>query len=412
MKSIDRINSAWGALVGREQAATKTKTINITMSGYGAVKYFEEDPVRDRERVLKYQKIYATGGIVTACIDTKVEHMFANCINGVELKSESPGAADIIYDFIEKFDFVGVSQQLCKNSFVEGDGIAEIVNNKGKAPHDLISRDPYFFIADYDNAGVFMGYRQKKKDGSTGELIPPEKIWHMKLSPVVDSIFGRSLIGTAYDEIMRDAKTAEGIARGVERHGTPKYDIVVKTDGVAIDDDADFDNIAAEFKNINAKHEFIHYDDIELSMLDTSPIQAEEYSNQSLDRLCAAIRVPQELVGLGRGSTEATAKVRMKSFERDIKAKQAIFNANVNRQLFAKVQIANGYEPEPVTVDFGDIVDDNLVEKAEAIKNLMPQLDPFLVFHRDEIRDILKYVPYDNSPYAGDEDEEATVAQE
>ena len=150
---------------------------------------------------------------------------------------------------------------------------------------------------------------------------------------------------------MRDTKTAEGIANGIERHGTSKWDITVGYEDQEVSD-TDFKAVASVYEKINSKTELVHRKDIEVKELDKGGFPVAEYSETSLDRLCAALGVPNELLGQGRGSTEATANVRMKSFQNKIKSMQSRFNFQTYQQLFKPILEKEFDEAVPVYIQF------------------------------------------------------------
>jgi len=363
---------------------------------------FNKKTDRSEADIERNQKIYASGGLITTAINRYPEYMFMNLIDGdIELVGDNQNHVDVVYDAIEKYDFLTSSILQCQGSLVSGDGIAEIVKNKGGKFHSTVTRNPKNFDASVSKYAIIEKYKQTTHTGMMWKdvaIVEPEQIWHVRLLPQVESPWGMSLISYAIDEIKRDTVTAESIAHAIERHGTRKYDIIVGADGQEVNDN-DLKAVAAAFKNIGAKKEFVHRQDVAINELDASSFGVQEYSETSLTRLFGALGVPSDLV-IREGSSLATSDrtPKMKAFENTIKSMQTRFNIQTDHQLFRRIiDIETGEAPSSVRINFGDISKDDWLAKVDAISKLMPQIDPFQVFHRNEIREILGHGKYEDS---------------
>ncbi|WP_440952043.1 phage portal protein family protein [Methanococcoides sp. FTZ1] len=360
----------------------------------GSPSYFNERQ-RDQELIRRYQTIFKQGGLITQAINCYPEYMFMNVLdNGFEFVGEDEKQIEFIEDLVTKINFLDASWQQVTNSLVEGSGLTQIVPTRAGGLYGLLPQDSALYDAEVKETGeISTYYKKSNKTWTKGTPVKVSDIWHLNLLPQTGSPWGQSLIGLAYDEILRDTKTAEGIANGIERHGTSKWDITVGDADQEVSD-TDLKAVASSFENINSKSEFVHRPDIEIKELDKGGFPVAEYSETSIDRLCAALGVPNELLGQGRGSTEATANVRMKSFQNKIKSMQSRFNFQTYHQLFRPLLEKEFGTASPVYIKFGDIVPDDLDSKATALQKLMPALDPFLIYTRDEIRAKLGDGPY------------------
>jgi hypothetical protein len=376
-----------------EKAKYKTSAI-----GYGDDKqYFSDKGPRSFENIKRFQSIYQQGGLVTQALNCYPEYMLMNVVDDWTLTGNNDLYVEHIHEIIRKFNFYDVLWQQIINSIVSGDGIAEVVLTRSGNFHSLIPRNPLYFSAGYNENGHIAEYRQKKGTSIMDEYttIAPEFILHNRLITQADDPWGIALVGIAYDEIMRDTATAEGTANGIERHGTPKWDIVINTENQEVSDE-DIERTGNIFKKINSMHEFVHRDDLTISEMDTQGVpHVKDYSETSLDRLSAAVGVPSEIMGLGRGSTEATAKVRAVGFAKKIKPMQKRLNYQINEQFFMPELMRTFGAAEPVYIDFGEIVPQDFEMLSTAVQKLMPQIDPFLLLHRDEFRALLNYPEYD-----------------
>lgn len=375
------------------KAKYKTAAIGIGQEN----ELFSNNTQRSYENIKRNQAIFQQGGLITQAINCYPEYMLLNVVDDWNLTGNNDMYVDHIYEIIRKFNFYDVLWQQIINCLVSRDGIAEIVYTNAGDFHSLIPRNPLYFSAGYDSDGHINEYRQTKGDSIINEYTPiaPEFILHNRLITQADDPWGLSLIDIAFDEIMRDTRTAEGTANGIERHGTPKWDIVIKTEDQEVSDE-DIERTGDKFKKINSMHEFVHRDDVTISEIDTQGVpHVKDYTETSLDRLSAALGVPTEIMGLGRGSTEATAKVRAVSFAKKIKPMQKRLNYQINDQFFKPELIRTFGNAEPIYIDFGEIVPQDFDMLSTAVQKLMPQIDPFLIMHRDELRAILNYPEYD-----------------
>lgn len=373
----------------------KYKTAAI---GFGQQKeYFSDKGQRSYENIKRNQAIYQQGGLVTQAINCYPEYMLLNVVDDWTLAGNNDLYVEHIHEIIRKFNFYDVLWQQIINCLVARDGLAEIVLTRSGDFHSLVPRNPLYFEAGYEENGHIIEYRQKKGSSIMDETtIAPEFILHNRLITQSDDPWGIALIDIAFDEIMRDTRTAEGTANGIERHGTPKWDIVINTENQEVSDE-DIERTGDKFKNINSMHEFIHRDDVTFKEIDTQGVpHVKDYSETSLDRLSAALGVPSEIMGLGRGSTEATAKVRAVGFAKKIKPMQKRLNYQINDQFFMPELMRTYGAAEPVYIDFGEIVPQDFEMLSGAVQKLMPQIDPFLLLHRDEMRSLLNYPEYDS----------------
>jgi hypothetical protein len=181
-------------------------------------------------------------------------------------------------------------------------------------------------------------------------------------------------------------------------HGHPKYHVRVGSDRGQAVDDRQVKKVRRQFNpdTVDEKTNWITGEDIEIETLDTeSGIDIETITQNDLTLLAAAMGVPEEMVGLGRGSTEATAKVRLQAFERQARAEQRRLADQFIKQVIRPVLAE--YSPYDRDVDislrFGDVVSDQR-STAEWMRDFKD------VFTIDEMRGALDFAPYD-----GDEEE-------
>jgi hypothetical protein len=110
--------------------------------------------------------------------------------------------------------------------------------------------------------------------------------------------------------------------------------------------------------------------------------------------LIIGLLCPEEALGLGRGSTEATSKVKEIMYERMIKAIQHKLSEQIRRELINPFLQERGFEPNSVRIRFNSVTDADEAIKAKWLGNLLrgyPEgQKPFTV---NEIRAIFDYPP-------------------
>jgi len=366
----------------------RSKTI-VPKSRRGGSKKLFEKTVRSRDTVKRYADIYMKGGLVTEairCYSLSVFH------NGFRIEGDDENLVSLGEDFIKEIDLALVGPQAVTDALWAGDAFQEIARGSGQADDRIVAllpRSPETFEIDTDKYGFLTGYRQVTGDIFKEESIPlnPNEIFHFKFESIGGSPYGISLIATAYDDIMRDCWIAESIAEGIKRHGSPKYHVKVGQEGEDIPDEI-MTRLSAEMENVEAKNEFITPRDVEISIIDQAGLpNAESYSNVAVRRLCASLGVPEEMLGLGRGSTEATANVRLQVFYNKVRAYQYKFTRSFSTQVLDQVTGRPGaielvFE-RPSVLDLHTIAD--LILK-------LKQADPFdPIISKEEARALLGF---------------------
>ena len=395
MTLTDRIRQ----LVAGKPAAPAPKI--AVSSGGPADRWKKQD--RDAKTLQGYRNIYERGGPVAAAVDCYPDGI---ATNGYRFTG---GDAEIkqVSDRLASFDFPTAVSNLITDAVVLGDGFGEVVRTRSGEFHSVQERDGARFRIQIDpSTGQVLRYLYLPEDTwdeSKATPLDPRDVVHIRLWPKPGSPYGRSLIARAIDDINRDTDTVSGIAEGTKRHGTPKWDITVGDDDPAAPDPtkAEIDDVAREYKDINGKTEFVHSKGIAIEVLDTAGIPgADMLLSASFARLCSAMGTPAELIGGEyKGSTEATAKVRMAQWWNRIRALQP----RVARQI--SMQVVDQITGRPGAVGFvwedPDPADEtDVAEWATKLMQATP-LDPFAVLPRKYVQERLGIDP---TQYEGDEE--------
>lgn len=364
----------------------KVKPRTRAVTNEGARNYFTQRN-RDVEQLKRYETIYNQGGVVTTAIDTYAMHATAK---GYTLEGKDEGLVDDVKVRLDAMDFGSVCFQGVVDALVFGDCFQEIIRSKrhGDVMY-VLPRSARSFDIIHDEYGRVSGYRQtysvlgipKHND------IGPRHILSFPLFKTGGSMYGRGILPAAYDDIMRDTKTAESTAAAVERHGFRKYHARVGLEGETIPKDV-LDAVAGELEDLNGKNEIVTPHDVDIGALDSGPLgNVAEINHASIDRLLSALGVPGELVGLAWGSTEATAKVKLQSFFLRVSAIQRQVARAYTLQLVDEIT----GRPGAVGLVFNDPDPQSLAAKADYVSKLLAAnpLDPYAIIDDDKAREIL-----------------------
>lgn len=332
----------------------KPKTFDSQVAGSKHTFFDKKD-----QDLTKCRHIYEQGGMVSEAIDCHPLFMFSNGykFDGPE---DMVKAVQTMHDNIG-FEMVG--WKLAADALVVKKGIAEIAPSRdGTIPiAALYYRPGEQFTEIYDDASQLVGYKQVSiTNGRKVELIhKPEYIFKLDL--------GLPLVSRCMDDIIRDTEIVDATAASIKRHGYPRYHVKVGTTGQTMPDTV-LSTMGSQFEELEADHEWVTPRDVDITNIDTTGIQNTKlYGDWAIQRLCAALGTPEEMLGLGRGSTEATANVRLQAWYDRIATLQRRFAAQWNSQIVDRMTGKEGL----VRLVFNDPnpTDDNM--KAQTVAALL-----------------------------------------
>jgi len=393
-----RLHRVWNVLAGTPKPKTRIA------SGSSKQTYYN-DIVRNKERLQKFKNVYEQGGLVSETLDCYPLYMLSN---GWRLEGDEHNVKRV-QNFIDSIDFETILKQGILDAVNYGDAFQEKVFSRGGEFQSIELRDSTTFDILYnpDLSGYVEGYKQSIiNDGKeyTTEL-PPDKIINLRLLGLAGSPHGLSIIGRAYDEIIRDTKTAESTAVAIQRHGYKKYHIRVGLEGEDIPQ-AVMEKVDTEFQELETKNDFVTSRDVEIANIDEGGLdKVDTYSDISLTRLAAGLGVPAELSGTRKLPGNVKVDTRMDMFFRKLKLYQRIVSRCYERNVFDYITSA----PGKVKLIFNDISPHDEAAKAEWIAKIMSwiakimsatPIDPFIVLPREYIQE-----QFDIDPDAYDEED-------
>lgn len=339
-------------------------------------KKFQINGKKDHRAIVKECKeIYLRGGPIGDAIDA---YPLFTLTNGYRIIGDE-GREDLVnqvIDWLEEQNIYldAIIWQGILDAIICGTAFQEIVYDRSGRVWGIIPRDASSFEVQYDQFGRITGYVQYVQEGIPGVErkigIEPERLLTLTLFPNPGDPYGVSLIYRARDDIYRDTNTIDSIAMAIHRHGTGKHDVTVGEPGDIISREQ-LEIIKKEFKNMSTNDFFIHGPGIHISDIGGTLTGLSDYSNIMLQRLACALGVPEEILGLGRGSTEATATVRLKAFYDKISTIQAIVSRVYSKEIFDRITGVPGV----VWLEFNDVSPQDEKQKAEWISMLRTGLD-------------------------------------
>jgi len=346
---------------------------------------------RTEKSLKSYWDYYVGEGTIFASINTTA---WNSVMVGYHLITTDPEAKLEVQRFFDDIDIDSLMLDNTTYTLIFGDAFIEKVrDSESKLIADAKTVNPVTMIVNEDKFGRDESYQQKIE----GELQPPlklDEIMHLRFFPDPASVYGVSLMAPSKDTIDRKVTTDEAISNAIIRHGTSKYVVTVGTD-TEVPPDAVFTQIKTELEDITEQNEFIVPGPVKIETIDEKGIQGvEDYFNYFQTMLIIGLLCPEEALGLGRGSTEATSKVKEIMYERMIKAIQHKLAEQIRRELINPFLQERGFEPNCVRMRFNSVTDADEAVKAKWLGNLLrgfPEGEkPFSI---NEIRAIFDYPP-------------------
>ena len=334
------------------------KTFDSKIAG---TKHAYFDPMK--KNLAKNRRVYEQGGLVSEAVDCHPLFMFSN---GYRFDGDE-NLVKTVQEWHDDLDFEMVAWKLIVDAMVVEKGIAEIAPNlKGDVPvKALYHRPGEQFDEVYDGSLRLVGYKQTVLTGGSRKVsdIGVEDIFRLDL--------GLPLITRCMDDIIRDTEVAESTAKSIKRHGFPRYHIKVGVTGETIPNTV-ISTMANEFEELEPDHEWVTPRDVDIANIDSSGVvNTKLYGDWAIQRLCAAMGTPEEMLGLGRGSTEATANVRLQAWYDRIATLQRRFASQWNDQIVNRMLEGLGAKDGAVKIVFNDPSPSDDLARAQVVSTLL-----------------------------------------
>lgn len=289
-------------------------------------------------------------------------------------------------------------------TLIFGDGFIEKIRYRDGEIARLKVIDSRTMVIDYDKFGDIQSYHQEIGGRSVGKKLKPEDIIHIRFFPFPSNPYGVSMIAPNRETIDRKISTDISLYNAIRRHGTKKWVATVGTekDG-QIPPDSVMDDIRDKLEDIESKNEFVVPWMITLETIDEKGIQGvEEYFNYFQTQLTVGLLCPEEALGLGKGSTEATARQKAIMYERMIKAFQHKISNILKRSIIDEHLILKKYIverkgekiiPDTVKLKFKPVTEEDEALRAKWWSNIVRGFQGRIPFTGNEFRSMFGYEP-------------------
>ena len=364
------------------------KPKSIVRTGGGTSGGGVSSPERSISQLQKYWTYYSGEGTIFASINS----MSLNTVMvGYTLKSDNKKSLDLAQALCNRVGLLNVAKDTVRNGLIFGDSFVEKIMNGKKDIVRLKNIDPRTVIINSNEYGDVEDFQQY----IGGRLIDPplkkEDIVHLRFFPIPGSPYGLSILSPNIDTIDRKVATDEALFNAIQRH-IAKYVITVgsEKDGQIPPEDV-MDDIKEKFEDIGSKNEFVVPWCIKIETLDEKGVQGvREYFDLFQNQMIVGLMCPEEALGQGRGSTNATASTKAILYERTIKGLQNELSLVLETQLFKPYLDANGVDMENpknwVYIKFNSVTEEDDALRAKWWGNIIRGFRGEVPFTGNEFR--------------------------
>jgi len=374
-----------------------------------------------RQEILKrYRRLYRSGGILRTGLDAYTQFILCS---GYTVSGDDQTLVDEVKDllFDRRSSYDAVIQQAVTDAVCIGDGYCKLLYGQGMMSEIPIGLQ--YLPAEYvriiaDTTEKIYRYDLYNSEGALTATIPPEEILHICLCPDGSSRYGIGYIESAWDDIRADTDVAESTVAAIRRHGFGIWHAKVSSGNPEQPVlDSDVTKVKSALTKISSRSEIVTSANVEiLGLNETGQTNIGSYTDWSVTRLCTALGVPGELLGIRQGTTDATAVERIQNFYKKIGAYQNLLEVAVNTQFIDRVLVAKGHNAGEVWIEYNDPSPKDDALKAQYVASIaaITPDDPFAVMSR---RQIQEYLGIDQTEWENDEaqavaDEEETYEQQ
>lgn len=372
-----------------------------------------------RQEVAKYYRtIYRSGGIVRTALDTYTLFMFAG---GWTLQSDDEHAEtlDEIRDtfFRKTAAFNKSIQQASLDAISIGDGYAKILNGSGRLARTPVALQhiPAERVKPHidENLNILWYDVYDRDTIQIVGRVETSDMLHVCLQPSGGWIYGVGLLESAWDEIKHDVEVAEGAAAAIRRHGYGIWHAKVSSTNPEVPvADTDVVKVKDALKTLSSRSEVVTSSNVEIVPLnETGQMNVGLYTEWSVTRLCTALGIPGELLGLRQGSTDATAVSRIENYYKKIQTYQENLADNINTQFIDKILTSLGKEPGCVWIEYADPSPEDNIKRADYISRIaaITPGDPTAIMSQQQIQ---SYLGIDHEQWKKDEEFERDEAEQ
>lgn len=378
----------------KKKTLTEGKPQTLIWTGSRPPVSFSDKGGRKIRDLKKYWQYYENEQTVWAAINSIT---YNTVMTGYSLVSDNEEAKDYIDGICEDINLEDALLDSARFTLIYGDAFVEKRRNKKGLVTELYTVDPKTMIAHYNKHGR-IEYYQQIIDGTLLEgTIEPKDIIHIKFFNSPDSPYGISLLKPNEDTILRKVRTDEALFNAIQRHGTSKIVAYVGDKDDGIPSEEVLESVQEKLEDITEINDFVVPWLIRIETIDEKGVQGvNEYFDLFQNQLIVGMMCPEEALGQGKGSTEATARIKAILYERMIKSFQKKLAGVIKRELFNEqlrlVGLVDEKTDRPINVQikFNSVTEEDDALRAKWLGNLLrgfPEgLQPFSI---NEIRGLM-----------------------
>lgn len=357
-----------------------------------------------------YRAIYRSGGIVRTALDSYNLFMFSGgwtLAGDDENEDTKKEIESILRNHPSGFD--EAIQQATLDAISIGDGYCAILNGSGRLANQPVALQhipaervkPHIneqlqtlWYDFYDTQLMRVLSRLETRD-----------VLHIQLNHCGGWVYGVGIIESAWDDIRHDTEVSEGSAAAIRRHGYGIWHAKVSsTDPDMPVLESDVKAVKDAVQKIGAKTEIVTTANIEIVPLNESgQVNVQTYTDWSVTRLCTALGIPGELLGLRQGSTDATAVSRIENYYKKIQTYQERLATAINTQFIDRMLVAMGKPEGSVRIEYADPSPEDNIKRAQYVASIaaMTPDDPYSIMSRKQIQ---TYLGINHDEWATDEE--------
>lgn len=359
-----------------------------------------------------YRVLYQSGGIVRTAIDTYTMFMLAS---GWSLQSDDKSADNLKTVQDTFFSRTGALNTTLLKSVTDavsiGDGYAKIIYGSGiyaNTPVGLqhLPAERVRPIVDL----TLEAQSYELLDAVGGKVIAridPKDIQRVCLFPDGGRFYGVGLLESAWDDIKNDTDTCEGTAAAIKRHGFGIWHVTVSSTNPDVPVRVqDVTTVKEAVTKLSSRSEIVTDSTVGIkSVNETGQTNIGSYADWSVGRLCTAMGIPAELLGLRQGTTDATAVTRVENFYKKIQTLQKTLADAINTQYIDRILVSIGATPGSVWIEFADPTPEDDIKRAQYIAQITATTpgDPFAIMSRAQQQ---AYLGIDSDQWQKDEEAE------
>ena len=144
---------------------------------------------------------------------------------------------------------------------------------------------------------------------------------------------------------------------------------------------------------------------------ETGQTNIGNYSEWSVIKLCTALGIPGELLGLRQGTTDATAVSRIENYYKKIQTYQEALADAINTQFIDRMLISLGKPAGSVWIEYADPSPEDDVRRADYLTRVaaITPGDPHAIMSQQQMQN---YLGIDHKEWAKDEEYEQEDKEE